>query len=137
MRAERTVLDTNILISAFLTRGKPFEVLRWVLDNSILIFSDPTFDELARRIQKPKFDPYVSAARRRELLADLESVAEWTTIVGALQACRDADDDKFLETALAGQANCIVSGDRDLLTLDPFEHVRIVSAASFLVAVSG
>ena len=137
MRAERAVLDTNILISAVLTRGKPFQVLRRVLDSGVLIFSDPTFEELATRLKKPKFDRYVSQERRNELLADLEAVAEWTAINGVVQACRDPDDDKFLETALVAEADCIVTGDGDLLALDPFEHIRIVTAAGFLEAVSG
>jgi putative PIN family toxin of toxin-antitoxin system len=137
MKAERAVLDTNILISAVLTRGKPFQVLHRVLDNGILIFSDPTFEELTTRLKKRKFDRYVSQERRNELLADLEAVAEWTAINGAVQACRDPDDDKFLETALVAQADCIVTGDGDLLALDPFEHIRIVTAAGFLEAVSG
>jgi putative PIN family toxin of toxin-antitoxin system len=137
MRAERAVLDTNILISAVLTRGKPFQVLRWVLDHGILIFSDPTFEELVARLKKPKFDRYVSRERRNELLADLEAVAEWTAINGIVQACRDPDDDKFIETALVAQADCIVTGDNDLLVLDPFEHIRIVTAARFLEALSG
>ncbi|MGI9419273.1 MAG: putative toxin-antitoxin system toxin component, PIN family [Geminicoccaceae bacterium] len=55
----------------------------------------------------------------------------------AIQACRDPDDDKFPETALVAQADCIVTGDGDLLALDPFEHIRIVTAAGFLEAVSG
>lgn len=136
MRAERAVLDTNILISAVLTRGKPFQALRWVLNHGVLIFSDPTFEELATRLKKTKFDRYVSQERRHELLADLEAVAEWTAINGAIQACRDPDDDKFLETALVAQADCIVTGDGDLLALDPFEHIRIMTAASFLEAAS-
>ena len=136
MRVERAVLDTNILISAFLTKGPPSIVLRWVLENGVLIFSDPTFNELADRIGKPKFDPYISASHRRELVADLEAAAEWTTINDALQICRDPDDDKFLETALSGRADCIVSGDRDLLVLDPFEGVRIMTAADFVLTVS-
>ena len=98
-----------------------------------MIFSDPTFEELSSRIRKSKFDPYVGIVRRLELLADLESVAEWTGISGTLQACRDRDDDKFLETALAGQAGYIVSGDADLLALNPFEVVHIVNAGEFLV----
>lgn len=132
MRVERVVLDTNILVSAVLTPGRPFVVLEWVLANGTLIFSDPTFDELATRLGKSKFDRYISQQRRRELLADLEAAAEWTSISGALQACRDADDDKFLETAIAAQADCIVSGDGDVLVLDPFEGIRILTAAAFL-----
>jgi len=136
MRAERVVLDTNILISTILTQGKPFQVLHWVLEHGVLIFSDATFDELAVRIQRPKFDRYVSQKRRSEVLADLEAVAEWTAISGALHACRDPDDDKFLETAMAAQADGIVTGDADLLALCPFERLQIMTAAAFLEATS-
>lgn len=136
MRAERVVLDTNIVISAVLTEGSPSRALRWVLDHAALVFSDATFEELASRLLKPKFDRYVGLQRRSELLADLKAMAEWTAISGALQASRDPDDDKVLETALAGQADCIVTGDGDLLALDPFEGVRILTAQGFLVAVS-
>ena len=136
MRAERVVLDSNIVISAVLTEGRPSQALRWVLRHAVLVFSDATFEELAHRLLKPKFDRYVGLERRSELLADLKAVADWTTISGALQASRDPDDDKVLETALASEADCIVTGDGDLLALDPFEGVRILTAQSFLVAVS-
>ena len=53
------------------------------------------------------------------------SLAEWVTITGQIRVCRDPDDDKFLETAVSGEATCIVTGDADLLTLDPFEGLRI------------
>jgi putative PIN family toxin of toxin-antitoxin system len=132
MKVERTVLDTNILISAMLTPVTPFRVLDWVLENGVLIFSDETFRELADRIGKRKFDRYVSQSRRLEMLADFRAVAEWTSINGALHACRDPDDDKFLETALSANADCIVTGDADLLTLNPFENIRVVTASDFI-----
>lgn len=136
MRAERLVLDTNILISASLTPGRPFQVLQWVLSHGVVIFSDATFEELATRLKKPKFDRYVGRELRDELLADLQAAAEWISIAGALHACRDPDDDKFLETALAGRADCIVTGDADLLALDPFESIAIKTASGFLDLVS-
>ena len=49
-----------------------------------------------------------------------------------VQACRDPKDDKFLEAALAGHADCIVSGDADLLDLTPFENIPILRPAKFL-----
>lgn len=132
MKVERTVLDTNVVISAVLTPGKPFRVLQWVLKNGVLIFSDETYQELADRILKPKFDRYVSQSRRLEMLADVQAVAEWVSITGALHVCRDPDDDKFLETAHTAKADCLVTGDTVLLTLDPFEQIRVVTAADFI-----
>ncbi len=132
MAAERVVLDTNVLISATLVPGTCFRVLQRVLADGALIFSDATFAELSTRLLRPKFDRYLSQARRVALLAELESVAEWTAITGTLQAAPDPDDDKILETALAEQTGWIVMGDRHLLILDPFQGVRIARPVAFL-----
>ena len=64
-------------------------------------------------------------------------MAEWMAINGVVQACRDPDGDKCLETALVGQSDCVMTGDSDLLDLDPFEPIRVVAAAEFLEAASG
>jgi predicted nucleic acid-binding protein len=53
------------------------------------------------------------------------------SVPGGLRACRDPDDDKFLELAVHGHADVIVSGDMDLLAPDPFRGVRIVDPATF------
>ena len=86
---------------------------------------------------RPKFDRYVSEATRQRFLADLAGVADWITITGAVRACRDPHDDKFPETAINGEADCIVSGDAELLALDPFAGVRILTPHDFLAAVRG
>jgi uncharacterized protein len=84
---------------------------------------------------RPKFDRYVDDATRRRFLADLAGVADWVAVTGVVRACRDPEDDKFLETAINGEADCIVSGDADLLVLDPFEGVRILTPRQFLETV--
>ena len=99
---------------------------------AILLFSDETFDELRTRLLHSKFDSYISRADRLVLLAQLEAVAEWVSIVGARMGCRDQSDDKLLETALMGQAGCLVTGDRDLLVMSPFQGIPIVSPAEYL-----
>ncbi|HEX5078653.1 MAG TPA: putative toxin-antitoxin system toxin component, PIN family [Geminicoccaceae bacterium] len=94
---------------------------------SALIFQDETFTELAARLARPKFDRYVGQTLRRRFLSDFAAVAEWAAIEGTVRACRDRDDDKFLKTATSGEADCIVTGDRDLPALDPFEGVTILN----------
>ena len=133
MSAERVVLDTNVLISAaLLAFGKPFAVFQHVLDTGVLIFSNETFEEIATRLMRPKFDRYVSSVMRERFLVDLAAVAEWTAITGALHFCRDPNDDKILETALAGRADCLVTGDADLIELHPFRGLSIVNPDEFL-----
>ena len=137
MRIEPVVLDTNVLISAaLLSSSKPFAVFQQVLDSGILIFSNETFEEIATRLMRPKFGRYVSKSTRERFLADVSAVAEWTAITGALHCCRDPNDDKIVETALAGRASCLVTGDADLLDLHPFRNLSILTPRQFLEATT-
>ena len=134
MKVERVVIDTNVLISALLQpAGSPRAVVDNVKTvNGALIFSDETFDELATRLYRPKFDGYVSRKNRSVYLTQLETVSEWVSITGAWLGCRDRDDDKALETALVGAADCLVTGDKDLLEMSPFNDIPILTPADFL-----
>ena len=98
----------------------------------MLLFSDDTFDELQTRLHLPKFDRYVSREGRALYLAQLEAVSEWVPIAGAKLGCRDPDDDKLLETALMGAADCLVTGDQDLLEMSAFQNIPILSPKGFL-----
>ena len=134
MRADRVVLDTNVLISAALTRtGPPRRVVDLVrADNGVLLFSDETFAELRHRILGSKFDRYVGRESRGAFVALLAAVAEWVPIAGARLGCRDPTDDKILETALMGRADHLVTGDGDLLAMSPFQGIPIITPARFL-----
>ena len=98
----------------------------------MLLFSDETFRELRSRLHRPKFDRYISQTIRAVYLAQLMEVSEWVSITNAKLGCRDPDDDKFLETALIGDADCIITGDRDLLVMSPFHGISILSPSDFL-----
>jgi putative PIN family toxin of toxin-antitoxin system len=136
MRAERVVVDTNVLISAALQpKGRPRAAIDAVrAARGVLLFSDRTFDELRTRLERPRFDRYVSREGRALFLVQLDAVAEWVAIAGARMGCRDPDDDKLLETALMGEADCLITGDRDLLVMSPCHDIPILSPADFLAA---
>jgi len=124
MKVEGVVLDTNVLISAALSsRGNPFACLSWVLDNAALIASKPLLDELDIRLARPKFKRYLDDARRRSFIADLALSCVRVESRGLIRICRDPDDDKVLEAAVVGSADCIVTGDQDLLVLHPFQGI--------------
>ncbi len=91
--------------------------------------SDETFDELRDRLGRPKFDAYASRQSRALYVAQLQAVSEWISIARAKLGCRDPDDDKLLETAVMGEADRLVTGDRDLLLLSPCQGVPIVTPA--------
>ena len=89
-------------------------------------------DELAAVLSRPKFDPYVSAEERMLFLGYLGSAAEFIPIVQLVRECRDPRDDKFLEVALNGRAELILSGDADLLGMHPWRGIGILSTGDYL-----
>jgi putative PIN family toxin of toxin-antitoxin system len=122
------VIDTNVLISAALSaRGMPARLVQLVLERGVLVFSQPTFDELKTRLYRPKFDRYISLELREAVLHDLSAAARWVAIGEPARYCRDRSDDMFIETALAARAGLVVSGDQDLLQAPPIQGLRILN----------
>jgi putative PIN family toxin of toxin-antitoxin system len=133
MKAERLVFDCNVLISAALVEtGTAAKALDAAYAEHKLLLSEPTFDELVTRLARPKFRRYLGDASRIIFLEALSSAARWVEIEGRAQGCRDSDDDKYLETAVRGSADAIVTGDRDLLVMHPFEGISILTPANWL-----
>ncbi|WP_177169027.1 putative toxin-antitoxin system toxin component, PIN family [Allochromatium warmingii] len=106
-----------------------------VLEIGRPIFSSETFSELETRLLRPKFDRYISSEHRQKIICDLSAFAEWVEIPSHLVTktyCRDPDDDKFIQTALAAQVPWLVSGDRDLLDAPALPELRILTAIDAL-----
>jgi uncharacterized protein len=144
MRAERerlVVLDTNVWLSAALSpNGAPAQVMRAVLLHEVAVFSEATFAELETRIWKPKFDRYISLEARKAILRDARAAALWVEIppeLADLRWSRDADDDVFIQTALAAKASWLVTGDQDLLSVPAIEGLGIVTPSRALSLVMG
>lgn len=136
MTSLKLVVDTNVLISAALSsQGAPAQLIRRVLGQHILVFSQATFDELHTRIYRPKFDRYITLEQRQRLLHDFNACAHWVDLAPYPVYCRDPDDDKFIATALQAQADWLVSGDRDLLEAKPLAGLRIVTPMQALEKV--
>ena len=129
----KCVVDTNVLISAALTKGAPFRIVEHLIKNNALIFSKKTISELSSRITQPKFDKYVSAEDREAYINNLILSADLVIIDNLIQGCRDRDDDKFLDTAVKGDGQFIISGDQDLLAMHRFEGIDIVTVQEFAV----
>lgn len=133
MKPERVVLDTNVLISGALsTTSTPALALENAISNGQLLASTATLLELMEKLLSAKFDPYVSRDRRDALLLRLAPLIEIVEVVQTIRASRDPKDDKFLEVAVNGRADVVVSGDRDLLELNPFRGVAILTPAAYL-----
>lgn len=133
MVPRRFVLDSNVLISAALfAEGTPRAAVDRVRRDGVLLFSDATLAELVSRLERNKFDRWVSLEARLAFIEGLLGFAEAIEITGAEMGCRDPSDDKFLETAQIGDAAAIVTGDNDLLAVHPWRNIPIITPAGFL-----
>lgn len=129
----RVVADTNVLVSRLiLPESVPAQVLRQVEFNSLLLFSESTMYELADVLSRQKFDRYVRLDDRRGFIERLGKIAEFIPIVQLVRECSDPKDDKFLEVALNGKADVIITGDTDLLAMNPWRGVEIFSPIDYL-----
>jgi putative PIN family toxin of toxin-antitoxin system len=129
----RIVIDTNVLISRFLKRNSvPAQAVAKAARSSVVLVSTATFAEVETVFQRRKFDSFFTLARRREMLDEFRILASFVPIPTPIRACRDPRDDKFLEVAVHGRADLILTGDADLLALHPFRGIAILTPAEYL-----
>lgn len=136
----RAVIDTGVLVSGLIRgQGAPGAVLQALASNRVTaVYTTETMLELIEVLERPKF-----RTRYHVRPEDIVVLVQLIRLRGQLVApqrtvsvCRDPKDDKFLTAAVAGQAECIVSGDADLLILSPFEDIPILTPAAFLTHLS-
>jgi putative PIN family toxin of toxin-antitoxin system len=133
----RLVVDTNIFISAALKQGSlPYIALYRASERCVLLKSAVTeaqcFEVMARSYLAP-----LIAAVARDWLTRIMAAAELVAITERIAECRDPTDNKFLELAVNGHADLILTGDKDLLALNPFRGIPIVAPAAFVQGAAG
>jgi putative PIN family toxin of toxin-antitoxin system len=132
----RAVIDTNILVSGLIRKqGLPGQVLRHLRSGDFtLIYSVPIMVEVVEVLSRPQFrHKYQVVADDITALINLVRLrGELVTPNRKIDVCRDPKDNRFLEAAIEGDADIIVSGDKDLLDMADFETIPIVSTAEFL-----
>jgi len=128
------VIDTNVLVSSILIKKSSSDlVLKKARSLGILLLSEGTFQELQTTLSRSKFDRYVSLQVRSEFIFRLRLESELVEIVEErVDLCRDEKDNKFLEVAINGKAEYLITGDNDLLVLRPFQDVKIMTINEFL-----
>lgn len=127
------VLDTDTLISSFLFahstpklaygKAKQFGKISTSLD---------TYNELCDVLVRSKFDKYVSPITRLKIINEYKELLVFHEISENIAECGDPKDNKYLELAVAAKADCIITGDNDLLILHPFRDIPILNASDFL-----
>jgi len=132
----RIVVDTNVFISAALKdKSLPSIALHLATQRAVLLKSAATETQLLEVIARPYLAPLIAPATL-DWLRQLIAAAELVTVTESIVACRDSTDDKFLELAVSGHADFILTGDADLLVLNPFRGIPIVNPATFVQGAS-
>ncbi|MFM7431047.1 MAG: putative toxin-antitoxin system toxin component, PIN family [Flammeovirgaceae bacterium] len=130
----RIVFDSNVLIWALLNEysfsGLALNKSEFLNDDFII--SNATMAEAIEVVMRPKFDRYLSVSIRQSFLEEYELKASNVPVTIEIKVCRDPKDDMYLELALSGKADCIITNDEDLLSLHPFESIPIITPKEYL-----
>jgi putative PIN family toxin of toxin-antitoxin system len=132
---DRFVIDTNVMVRAVLIgTSLASEAFQKARQRGEILLSLTVAAELNDVLGREKFDRYITRDDRERFLAALVQTAKFIEVTEQIVACRDPDDDKFLELAVSGNATCIVTADDDLLVLNPFRGIPILSIEQFLAS---
>jgi len=133
MNKPRFVFDANVIVSAFLFKNSPPRLaLETAKNQGIIILSDTVIDELSNVLSRSKFDRYLAKSIRQELLETLVEASLLVQPSESIDECRDSKDNKYLELAISGHAESLITGDEDLLVLNPFRNIKIITVLEFL-----
>jgi len=129
----RVVCDNNVVVSAMLLPSSvAAKVYARLCVEAEILTSRATLAELIHVVHRSKFERYLSLAQRTEFVELYELASIQVQVTRTVTDCRDPKDNKFLELALSGKADLILTGDDDLLTLHPWGGIAILSPANYL-----
>lgn len=97
-----------------------------------IVCSEKVYNEISIILHLAKFDKYVSTNRRNKFLQSFKIKANFVTVDQTIEICRDPKDNMFLELAVSAKADYIITGDKDLLELNPFKGIRIISPKEYV-----
>jgi len=128
----KLVLDTNIFISSFFWGGNPRKIVVQIIDGKDTLFvSDEILQEVFSVMSRPKFN--VNRLQIIHFIKSIKEIAHSVPTLGTIRGvCRDSDDDKILECAVLSNADFIISGDSDLLSLKEFQGIPIITASEYI-----
>lgn len=129
----RIVLDANVIVAAFAARGLCDSVLELCLDRHDIMLSEPLLDEIRKNLRKKTKLPIQVIEQIEHLLRENGTIFVPESI--SPDACRDPNDAHVLGLASAWQAECLVTGDNDLLVLKQFRQCRILNPREFSILI--
>lgn len=130
----KVILDINIWISFAIGKSDFVSQVYAVIfrDNVQLIICNSLMEELSSSLHKPKLQKYLNHEKANKILSLLERTASFIEVSSDISLCRDVKDDYLLALARDGKADFLITGDKDLLVLNPFEATQIVTLNEFL-----
>jgi uncharacterized protein len=132
----RIVLDTNILISAIGWGGKPNTILKLCIEKKLNLFlSNQILFEVNKVLSRKKFNN-IELKHKKEFIIFLREISTIVKPSTKVNICRDINDNMFIETAIEANANFIISGDEDLLSLKKYNNIEIINPNIFLEKIN-
>lgn len=129
----KVVVDTNIFVSSFLGSKNAKLIVRDIFsEQHQIVMSHEQLQEIKAVLLRPKFSKYIHPYELDEFLSLLSLKIIVPSNYGKISDCRDAKDNMILEAAVYGNANFIISGDEDLLILNPYCWIKILSPIAFI-----
>lgn len=128
------VLDTNILVSGLIGKGTSRQIQKMISGRGIVpFFSSPVYMEYEDVLRRPKFTRYLNFAHGAiEILDDVREFGKVIEPEEHFHVCADPDDDKFIDIAVAGKVEYLITGNKRDFPPYSFRGVRIVSPSEFL-----
>ncbi len=127
----RVIIDTNLWISFLIGKSLNGMEIAIISSHIMVLFSEESFAELIDVLQRPKFKKYFSAKAIEDLISLLYQHVEWVDIDCHIDECRDEKDNFLLALAVSGNADYLITGDEDLLILNPFRGTHILTFRDF------
>lgn len=131
-KISRIIIDTNLWISFLITRD--FTKLDEIIfsKHGVLVFSQELLDEFLAVAKRPKFRRFFSASDIVDLLETLDEYADFVKVQTKVSLCRDPKDNFLLSLSVDGNADFLLTGDKDLLDLKKFGETTIITISDFL-----
>lgn len=131
-KKSRVIIDTNLWISFLISSN--FTNLDKILNsvNCTIIFSQELLDEFIEVSRRPKLIKYFGQSTLEIILETIEAFAEFIEVTSHIKFLNDSKDDFLLSLAIDGQADYLITGDKEMLDVKKFEETEIISIAEFL-----
>ena len=131
-KVSRIIIDTNLWISFLIT--KDFTKLDEIIFSrqAVLVFSQELLDEFLEVARRPKFRRFFSSSYIEEILETIDEYADFVNVQTQVEVCRDPKDNFLLSLSVDGNADILLTGDKDLLDLAKFGETTIITISDFL-----